>query len=115
MGTTFMTAAACILACGVLAAGCNAKDAEAAKREYVRSGDGYVARNQLREAVVEYRNAVQQDARFGEARLKLANVYARLGEPANALREYVRAADLLPENADAQLRAGNALLLAGLF
>ena len=53
------------------------------------------------------------DARFGEARVKLAETYAKLGDHGSALSEYVRAADLLPENVDLQLTAGSYLLLAG--
>ena len=46
---------------------------------------------------MQYRNALQQDPRFGEARLKLADAYVQAGDPQSAYREYVRAADLLPE------------------
>jgi tetratricopeptide (TPR) repeat protein len=88
------------------------RDPELAKREYLRNGDTYVSQNKLREATIEYRNAVGVDSRFGEARLKLANTYAELGDAPNAFREYVRAADLMPDNVDAQLKAGH-LLLAG--
>jgi hypothetical protein len=56
------------------AAGCS-KDPEVAKREYLESGDRYVAEKKFSEAAIEYRNAIQQDARFGEARFKLADVY----------------------------------------
>ncbi len=91
------------------------KDPEVAKREYLQSGDAYVAQQKYREAVVEYRNAIQQDARFAEARTKLAETYLKLGEPANAYGEFVRAADLLPGDAAAQLRAGEMLLLARKF
>ena len=75
--------------------GC-AKDPEVAKREFVRSGDGYVEQKKFREAIVEYKNAIQQDPQFGEARLKLAKVYLELGEIRNSFHEYVRAADLMP-------------------
>ena len=88
------------------------KDPEVAKREYVRSGDTYVANKQYREAIVEYRNAVQQDPRFGEARSKLAEAYFQIGDIENAFREYVRAADLLPNDVRAQLKAGDMLLAA---
>jgi tetratricopeptide (TPR) repeat protein len=88
------------------------KDPEVAKREYVRSGDTYVAKKQYREAIVEYRNAVQQDPRFGEARSKLAEAYFQVGDIENAFREYIRAADLLPNDATAQLKAGEMLLAA---
>src|SRR5215510_13019569 len=53
------------------------KDPEVAKREYVRSGDAYVAKKQYKEAVIEYRNAVQLDPKYGEARAKLADAYFR--------------------------------------
>ena len=95
-------------------AGCS-KDPEVAKREYVQSGDAYVAQKKLREAVVEYRNAVQQDPRFGEARLKLAQTYLELGDIGNSFREYVRAADLMPADVDAQVRVGEMLLVARQF
>ena len=94
----------------LLTAGCS-KDPEVAKREYVRSGDAYVAKKQYKEAVVEYRNAVQRDPRFGEARAKLADAYFQTGEVENAFREYIRAADLLPNDVTAQLKAGEMLLV----
>ena len=49
------------------------------------------------------------------ARLQLAHAYASTGDGPNALREYVRAADLMPENNDAQIKAGTFMLLAGQF
>lgn len=98
----------------VAAAGC-LRDRDTAKREYVRSGDKHFADKKYREAIVEYRNAVEQDERLGEARYKLARAYAMAEDRANAEREFVRAADLMPENAAAQLDAAKALILAGQF
>jgi len=86
-------------------------DPEVAKREYVRSGDAYVVKKQYKEAVVEYRNAVQRDPRFGEARAKLADAYFQVGDVENAFREYIRAADALPNDVSAQLKAGQMLLV----
>jgi tetratricopeptide (TPR) repeat protein len=91
-------------------AGCS-RDPEVAKREYVRSGDAYVAKKQYSEAVVEYRNAIQRDPRFGEARAKLADAYFQAGDVENAFREYIRAADLLSNDVTAQLKAGEMLLV----
>jgi tetratricopeptide (TPR) repeat protein len=98
----------------LLAVGCS-RDPEVLKREYLASGDSYVQQGKLNEAVIEYRNAIQQDARFGDARYKLADVYTRLNDLPNAMREYIRAADLLPDRADVQLKAGTMLLLAGRY
>jgi Tfp pilus assembly protein PilF len=57
-------------ACCVMTATACSKDPEVAKREFVASGDRYVSEGKLSEAVVEYRNAWQQDTRYGEARFK---------------------------------------------
>src|SRR4051794_40896588 len=88
-----------------LTTGCS-KDPELAKRRFLQAGDQYVTSNKNREAVIEYRNAIALDARFGEARLKLADAYMRLGDTQNALREYGRAADLMPTNVVAQMKIG---------
>ena len=90
-------------------------DPERAKHEYLKSGDRYFDQQKFSEAIVQYRNALQQDAKFGDARLKLARTYEKLGDVANATREYVRAADALPSDADAQVKAGKFLLLVGQF
>src|SRR5688500_3787679 len=86
----------------VMAVSACSKDPEVAKREFLASGDRYFAEQKFAEAVVEYRNAIQQDPRFGEARFKLAETYIAIRQPAQAIREYIRAADLLPDNDEAQ-------------
>ena len=91
------------------------RDPQKLKRQYVASGDKFVAQKNYAEAVIQYRNAVAADPRFGEARFKLADAYSETGDVNSALREYVRAADLLPGDVEAQLRAGNGLLAAGQF
>jgi tetratricopeptide (TPR) repeat protein len=93
----------CVVA--LLLAGACSHDPELRKRQFFDSGNRYLDRGQVAEAIIEFRNAVQIDGRFGEARLKLAESYQRLGDTSNALYEYVRAADLLPDNLDLQLTA----------
>lgn len=91
------------------------KDPEVAKREFLANGDKYAAAGKDREAIVEYRNALQQDPRFGQARYKLAETHAKLGELQEAYPEYMRAADLLPDDKNAQLKAATMLLMARQF
>jgi tetratricopeptide (TPR) repeat protein len=86
-------------------------DPEVAKQEYFAEGNRYMAGKKYMEAIVSYRNAIKQDDKFGEARLKLAEAYFATNDVRNALAESVRAADIMPDNVDAQLSAG-ALLLA---
>ncbi len=97
----------------LLPMGACSKDPGSAKREYVARADGYVEQKKLREAVIEYRNAINVDGRDGEIRKKLADTYERLGDLPNALREFVRAADLLPDRDDVQLKAAQYLLQSG--
>ena len=91
------------------------RDPEIAKREYLASGDQLLSQQKVREAIVQYRNALAQDPRFGEARYKLAEAYVQSGDARRAAREYVRAADLLPKDIQAQVKAGQFLLLAEQF
>ena len=92
--------------------GCS-RDPETARQQHLERGDAYVAKGDLREAELEYRNAIQQDQAFGEARFKLAQVYVQLGNGNGALAEAVRAADLMPEHTDVQMLATQILLAAG--
>lgn len=102
--------------CGCLAAtsGCG-DDRETAKREYTRRGDANVAEGKHSEAVIHYRNALEKDPQFSEARLKLAQTYERLGDAPRALAEYLRVADLLPDTLDVQITAATMLSRARRF
>lgn len=97
----------------LLAAGCN-RDPHAAMLKFAKSGDQYAAQGKIAEAIVEYRNALEKDPRAGDVRVKLADAYLKRGDAANAVQEYVRAADLVPD-AKVQLKAGGLLLLARRF
>ena len=103
-----------IAVCSLAASACS-RDVEKAKREYVERGDRYVKDKNVEAAIIEYRNAIQQDPRFGEAYRKLAAAYLSRGEGAEAIRAAATAAELLPTNPDAQIEAGSLLLLAGKF
>jgi putative PEP-CTERM system TPR-repeat lipoprotein len=85
------------------------------KSEYLRRGDAAFSAGKYREATVEYRNAIAQDAQFGQARLRLADAYVELGNPREAAGEYIRAADLLPDDTEAQIKAAKALIFLGRY
>src|SRR5262245_55069337 len=90
-----------VAALAMFAVSCS-KDPQVAKKEYFDSGNNYFNQQKFKEAIVQYRNAIQQDERFGEARLRLADAFMKENDPRNAYREYVRAADLLPKSLEAQ-------------
>jgi Tfp pilus assembly protein PilF len=91
------------------------QDPATRKQRYFESGNQYLAQSKYQEAAIEFRNAVQIDPSFGEARLRLAEALFHVGDVSNGLSEYIRAADLLETNAEVQLKAGNYLLAAGRF
>jgi tetratricopeptide (TPR) repeat protein len=104
----------CVLLLLTVAVGCS-KDPAVARQEYFDSATRLMAEKKYNDAIVQLRNALKADPKFGEARLKLAEAYAETGDTRRAVQEYVRAADLLPGSADAQIKAGNIMLLGGRF
>ena len=105
-------AGACLLLSATVAC---SRDPEAVKHEHFAKGNAYAASKQYAEAILEYRNALKIDPRFGAARYQLAEAYAANNDMRNAYGEYIRAADLSPENEEAQLKTGNLLLVGRRF
>lgn len=91
------------------------RDPAALRQKYVESGDQYVKQGRLGEATVQYANAVRSQPDSGLARMRLADAYMAAGNTRAAFPEYIRAADLLPNDVDAQLKAGGLLLNGGLL
>jgi Tfp pilus assembly protein PilF len=85
------------------------------KQTFLENGNRFLKDGKIQEAIVEFRNAIKEDERYGEARFQLAEAYASKGEGAAAAREYVRAADLLPAENRAQIKAATFLLLGKQF
>ena len=88
---------------------------EKKKAQHLQAGDALVEQKKHAEAIIEYRNALKQDAQFGEARLKLAKSYEATRDFPRALKEYARAADVMPDNHEAQLAAARLLVMSGNF
>ena len=103
------------LVTAVVVAGSACADAARARQRYLESGDRYFSEQKFSQALIEYRNSIKEDPAFGEARRALAETYFKLGQPERGFKEYMRAADLLPDRPDVQVRAGNLLLLSGAF
>ena len=97
------------LASVVLVSGCSG-DPAARKQEHFQQANQYFDQGQYSHAIIEYRNAIALDGSFAAARKRLGETYARVGETRAALDEYVRAADLLPNDIDVQIDAGSLLL-----
>src|SRR3954466_3845537 len=96
----------------VTAVSCS-RDPQKLKMKYFATGEQALAKKDYATAIIEYRKALAADSLFGEARLQLATAHQAAGDVHNALGEYIRAADLMPTNVNAQLRAGHVLLASG--
>jgi putative PEP-CTERM system TPR-repeat lipoprotein len=97
----------------VALAACSNGDAE--KRRHLEQGNRFFDQKKYAEAILEYRNALQIDDRFGEARARLGEAFAATGNPEGAYRQYQRAADLMPDDMAVQKRAATLLFMAGQF
>jgi tetratricopeptide (TPR) repeat protein len=102
------------LASCLLATSC-AQDPQVAKRGFLESGNRYFERGRYGDAIIQYARALQKDTRYGEAHLRLADAYLASDNTKSALLEYVRAADLLPDSTEAQIKAGRLLVNEGYF
>jgi tetratricopeptide (TPR) repeat protein len=102
-----------LLLAALLLSSCSNPETE--KVRHVQRGDEYAAEKRDAFAVVEYASAVKLDPKFGEARFKLAQTYERMNNLRAAFPEYIRAADALPDDRDAQLKATQVLLLSEQF
>jgi putative PEP-CTERM system TPR-repeat lipoprotein len=108
--STPLRASAFLFLAGLLgsAVSAQAADSLAEARSYLASGD-------KKAAVIELKNALQQDPGNATARLLLGETYLRLGEGASAEKELRRAGDLGAAPKTWQLNLAEALLLQGKF
>jgi tetratricopeptide (TPR) repeat protein len=111
MKLTIATRAVVIVGLCATAAACGKVKAA----DHTRRGNTFFEAKRYAEAIIEYRGALQADPKLGEVRLKLADAYVQVNDPRNAMREYVRATDLLPDSVEAHVKAGRFLLLARQF
>lgn len=103
----------CMFVGVALAAACS-RDPHARMLKFTQSGDAYAAKGKVAEAIIEYRNALDQEPKAVDVRIKLAEAYLRHGEPAHAAEEYIRAADVTTDPV-VQVKAGSLLLLGRRF
>lgn len=80
------------------------------KAEFLEKGEKYFQAFKYEEAVIEFRDAIQIDPRFAEARYQLGRSYLRLGNNQAAYRELRSAVDLDPAHRDAKLEFAGLLV-----
>src|SRR5215468_9612228 len=96
----------------LIVAGCS-RSPEAQKARYLERGDKYVAREQYREAILEYRNVIRLDPANARATKQLGLAHYQLGELGQAFRYLLKAQETSPEDSDVRLKLGGIYLLGG--
>jgi putative PEP-CTERM system TPR-repeat lipoprotein len=80
---------------------------------YLKDARGYLDQRDYKAAVIQLRNALQEDPEHGEARLLLGETYLRIGDPLAAEKELSRARELKQPRARWLIPLGRALLMSG--
>lgn len=89
------------------------RDPNVRKQKYFESGERYYAKAKYREAIIQYRNAVDVDPNFGAAHYQLAQAYLKLQDMQHAYAELSRTLELQPDNYKAHADIANILVLSG--
>ncbi len=90
---------ACFLALTLLLGGCS-RDPETRKKKFLANGNKYFESGKFREASIMFRNALKEDARYGEAYYRLALTSLMLGQYPDAVNAFKRSVELQPDNLD---------------
>src|SRR2546430_5407994 len=100
-----------LLAVLVAMAGCS-RSPEAKKARHLDRGDRYFAREQYREAVIEYANVLRIDRTNERAERQLALAHYQLGDFGRAFPYLVKFAQPEPDNIDLRLKLAKIYFLA---
>ncbi len=91
--------------------GCS-RDPNKQKQKYLESGKRYANEGKLKEATIQFSNALKVDHNFATAHYELAKVYIKQGSMLPAYAELMRSVDLQPSNVAARIDLGSMLLAA---
>lgn len=99
----------------VALAACSFKDPAEAKADAIRRGDELTDRQEHRRAVQAYREAIAIDPHDGAARMKLSRALRAAERWSEGAREGIAAADLLPDDLEAQVWGVSMMLAESRF
>lgn len=83
--------------------------------DYYQDGKRYLEKGDLRAAVIQLRNAVRTEPKRAEARVALAAVYMRLGDPASSEKELRTASELGYDQNKLVVELAHAYVLQGKY
>ncbi len=107
-----------LLACATLfialavLSGCRGNP-DVAKQKYLESGKRYLAQGKMREATIEFSNALKIDRNFPEAHYQLGLTLLRMGRLGQAYSEFQHTVDLDPTYFSARIEMADLLIAGG--
>src|SRR5579862_9045989 len=98
----YSAASLCILM--VLAASACRTSPEAKEAKFLKRGQALLAQKDYSRALLEFRNAAGAMPKDAEPHYRMGLVYLESRDAANALRAFLKATELNPKHAEAQLK-----------
>ena len=95
-----------------LSTGCK-KDPNVEKQKYLESGIRYEKDHKLKEASIQFANAIRIDHNFSQAHYELAKTYLEMGTLMQSYQELLRTVDLDPSNVKARVDLGTMFVAGG--
>ena len=84
---------------------------EGNRDDYLKRGRDYINQAKVKEAVVEFKNAIKADPASAEGHYELGLALLELGDRGNALQEFKRASNLKPDMMQPRYQLANLYLL----
>src|SRR5437867_2982785 len=110
MKTHWKLSALVAAGCLALIMGSCAKDPTIVKQRHLEKAQGYYAKGQYNEAIVELKNVLQIDPKFTPAVRLIGRAYAAKAWHVDAVRELRRAVELEPDNVETHIDLGRAYI-----
>jgi tetratricopeptide (TPR) repeat protein len=84
---------------------------ETRRDRFLKKGRDYISQAKVKEAVIEFRNALAADPGSAEGHHELGLALLRIGDYGNAVREFTRASDLKPDLMPPRYQLANLYML----
>ncbi len=88
---------------------CTSKEDKTA--EHLEKARQYVEKNELKSAVIEFKNVIQLDPENDPAQYELGETYLKLRDEERSIQAFQRAISINPENMKAQIKMGQIFLI----
>jgi tetratricopeptide (TPR) repeat protein len=97
----------------LLAGGCK-RDPNVQKHKYLESGKRYEKEGKLREAAIQFSNALKVDHNYSDASFELGKTLVEMGNPAAGYQQLLHSVSANPSNIEARIALGSVMIAGGL-